>query len=461
MATIKDVKAIEILDSRGNPTLACDLTLDDGSVGTGYVPSGASTGKYEALELRDGDNNRYEGKGVEKAIANINETIKTAVIGQEASDIAAVDKKMIELDGTENKSRLGANAILAVSLALIKAVAISEKKELYELISEKLGVSQDKYILPTPLLNILNGGKHAIGSTDFQEFMIVPVKFDTFRRAMQAGAEIYHALGKILDERSYQPLVGDEGGYAPALFSNEQAMELLMMAIKEAGYNAGEDVFVALDPAASRLYSEDIYQLHRENRSLTSQEMIEFYETWIEKFPIISIEDGLSENDWDTWRELTKRVGDKVELIGDDLYATNRKLLQKGIEHYSSTGILIKLNQIGTVTETLETIKMAHDAGFKVVISHRSGETEDSFIADLAVGSGCGALKSGAPARSERNAKYNRILKIESKLGDKASYAKWDINEAPSDISDGAPVEPPSPLAPPTAPSAPISEDGI
>jgi enolase len=461
MATIKDVKAIEILDSRGNPTLACDLTLDDGSVGTGYVPSGASTGKYEALELRDGDNNRYEGKGVEKAIANVNETIKTALVGQEGSDIAAVDKKMIELDGTENKSRLGANAILAVSLALTKAVAVSEKKELYQLIAEKLGAPQEKIILPTPMLNILNGGKHAIGSTDFQEFMIVPAKFDTFGRAMQAGAEIYHALGKILDERSYQPLVGDEGGYAPALFSNEQAMELLMMAIKEAGYNAGEDVFIALDPAASRLYSEDIYQLHRENRSLTSQEMIEFYETWIEKFPIISIEDGLSENDWDTWRELTKRVGDKVELIGDDLYATNRKLLQKGIEHYSSTGILIKLNQIGTVTETLETIKMAHDAGFKVVISHRSGETEDSFIADLAIGSGCGALKSGAPARSERNAKYNRILKIERELGDKATYAKWDINEAPSDISGVAPAQPPAPQAPPTAPSAPISEDGI
>ena len=313
MATIKDLKAIEILDSRGNPTLACDVTLDDGSTATGYVPSGASTGKYEALELRDADNNRYEGKGVEKAIANVNETIKTALIGQEASDISAVDKKMIELDGTENKSRLGANAILAVSMALTKSVAISEKKELYQLIAEKLGVSQEKIILPTPMLNILNGGKHAIGSTDFQEFMIVPAKFDTFKRAIQAGAEISHALGGILDERSYQPLVGDEGGYAPALFSNEQAMELLMMAIKEAGYNAGEDVFIALDPAASRLYSEDIYQLHRENRSLTSQEMIEFYETWIEKFPIISIEDGLAENDWDTWRELTKRVGDKVE----------------------------------------------------------------------------------------------------------------------------------------------------
>jgi enolase len=458
MATIKDIKAIEILDSRGNPTLACDVTLDDGTIGTGYVPSGASTGTYEALELRDGDNNRYEGKGVQKAVANVNETIKSSVVNLDASDLASVDKKMIELDGTENKSRLGANSILSVSLGVTKAAAASEKKELYQFLAEKLGAPQDKYILPTPMLNILNGGKHAIGSTDFQEFMIVPAKFDTFARAIQAGAEIYHALGKILDERSYQPLVGDEGGYAPALFSNEQAMELLMMAIKEAGYNAGEDVFIALDPAASRFFSEDIYQLHRENRSLTSSEMIEFYETWVEKFPIISIEDGLSENDWDSWRELTKRIGDKVELIGDDLYATNRKLLQRGIEHYSSTGILIKLNQIGTVTETLETIKMAHDAGFKVVISHRSGETEDSFIADLAIGSGCGALKSGAPARSERNAKYNRILKVENELKGGTTFAGWETADG-MDASNAQPTQPVQ--QPQQQANAPIPEDGI
>lgn len=427
MAKIKDVIAREILDSRGNPTVACRITLDDGSSATGYVPSGASTGQYEALELRDGDDDRYEGKGVLKAVSNVNDIIKPALLALDSVDLVTVDRKMIEVDGTPNKSKLGANAMLSVSLGCAKVFARSQKLELYQYLAPLLGESVDDLSLPIPFLNILNGGKHAVGSTDFQEFMIVPVKFESFSRAIQAGAEIYHALGKILDERSYQPLVGDEGGFAPALFSNEQAMELLMMAIKEAGYHAGEDVFIALDPAASRLFSNDIYQLHRENRSLISTEMIEFYESWIEKFPIISIEDALDESDWDSWAELTKRIGDKIELIGDDLYATNKELLKKGIEHNSSTGILIKPNQIGTLTETFETIEMAKQAGFKVIISHRSGESEDSFIADLSVAANCGTIKAGAPARSERTAKYNRLLEIESTLGDKAKYAEWDL----------------------------------
>ncbi len=426
MAKIKEVKAYEVLDSRANPTVATRVVLDDGSTDTGYVASGASTGKYEALELRDGDNKRYGGKGVTKAIQNVNETISQAVIGLDANDQQALDEKMIQLDGTENKSKLGANAILSVSLGAAKASAWSNKLELYDYLAQLMGEKTDKFKIPIPFLNILNGGKHAVGSTDFQEFMIVPVKFESFSKAIQAGAEIYHSLGEILKERSYQPLVGDEGGFAPALFSNEQAMELLMMAIKEAGYHAGEEVFIALDPAASAFYSEDIYQLHRENRSLTTDEMVAFYETWVEKFPIISIEDGLAEEDWTGWGELTKRLAGRVQTIGDDLYATDKKLLQKGIDHKSSTGILIKPNQIGTLTETVETIRIAKKAGMKSIISHRSGETSDSFIADLAVACGCGVLKSGAPARSDRSAKYNRLLEIESRFSDKCEFAKWE-----------------------------------
>jgi len=426
MAKIKEVKAYEVLDSRANPTLATRVVLEDGSADTGYVPSGASTGKYEALELRDGDEERYGGKGVTKAIQNVNEAISQAVIGMDSNDQQAIDEKMIQLDGTENKSKLGANAILSVSLGVAKASAWSNKLELFDYLAQLMGEKKDKFSIPIPFLNILNGGKHAIGSTDFQEFMIVPIKFENFSKAIQAGTEIYHSLGEILKERSYQPLVGDEGGYAPALFSNEQAMELLMMAIKEAGYSAGEEVFIALDPAATNFYAEDIYQLHRENRSLTTDEMVSFYETWIEKFPIISIEDGLAEEDWTGWSELTKRLSGKVQTIGDDLYATNKKLLQKGIEHKSTTGILIKLNQIGTLTETVETIRMAKKAGMKTIISHRSGETGDAFISDLSVACNCGLLKAGAPARSDRGTKYNRLLEIESRFGSKTTFAKWD-----------------------------------
>ncbi|MCL5410436.1 MAG: phosphopyruvate hydratase, partial [Patescibacteria group bacterium] len=310
MAVIKNVFAREVLDSRGNPTVACEVELDTGVHSLGFVPSGASTGANEALELRDGDLNRYNGKGVLKAVANVNTTIKEAIVGMDALDLFSVDKRMIELDNTPNKSNLGANSILSVSLAVAKAASKSSKLPLYQYLGQLLGKKNDSYTIPIPFMNILNGGKHAVGSTDFQEFMIVPVKFKSFKEALRVGAEIYHSLARILEERNYQPLVGDEGGYAPSLFSNEQAMELLMMAIKDANYTAGENVFVAIDPAASRLFTEDFYQLHRENLSLTTQQMIDFYANWIEKYPIISIEDGLSETDWNGWRDLTQRIGD-------------------------------------------------------------------------------------------------------------------------------------------------------
>jgi len=428
MSTIKDIFAREILDSRGNPTIACTVLLEDGSSATGFTPSGASKGKDEASELRDGDQERYNGKGVLKAVEIVNTVIKNDLRGMNALDLQAIDKRMIELDGTENKSKLGANSILAVSLATAKASSVSQKIPLYIYLANLMGKKTDQITMPIPFFNILNGGKHAIGSTDFQEYMIVPIKFSSFSEAIRAGAEIFHALGKILDERNYQPLVGDEGGFAPSLFSNEQAMELLMMAIKEANYTAGEDVFIALDPAASRFYEDDFYQLHRENKSLTTQQMIDFYENWIEKYPIISIEDPLSQNDWDGWRDLTSRIGDKIEIIGDDIYATNKNILNKGIELKASTGILIKPNQIGTLTETLETIKVAEAAGFKVIVSHRSGETEDSFIADLSIATGCGTIKAGAPCRSERTAKYNRLLEIEASH-ENPILAAWDTTD--------------------------------
>lgn len=429
MATIKNVFAREVLDSRGNPTIACEVELDTGVHSLGFVPSGASTGTNEALELRDGDLNRYDGKGVLKAVSNVNTAIKEAIVGMDALDLASVDKRMIELDNTPNKSNLGANSILSVSLAVAKAASKNMKMPLFKYLGQMMGKKSDSYTIPIPFMNILNGGKHAVGSTDFQEFMIVPVKFSNVREAIRVGSEIYHSLAKILIERNYQPLVGDEGGYAPSLFSNEQAMELLMMAIKEANYVAGENVFIAIDPAASRFFSEDIYQLHRENLALTTGQMIDFYTEWIEKYPIISIEDGLSASDWNGFRDLTQRIGHKIELIGDDIFATNKDLLQKGVQYKSATGILIKPNQIGTLSETLETIKIAEKAGFKIMISHRSGETEDDFISDLAIACGCGAIKAGAPCRSERTAKYNRLIEIEEKLGDKAKFATWDTTD--------------------------------
>lgn len=426
MARIKKVSAIEILDSRGNPTVAAEVVLDDDTRGIGYGPSGASTGEYEAVEIHDGDPERYAGKGVTKAVGFVNKEINELLTGLEADNLEVIDRKMIELDGTPNKSRLGGNSILAVSLASAYAICKSHNLHLYEYLSKISGLPEsNEYHLPIPMMNILNGGKHAVGSTDFQEFMIVPIKFPSFKEALRAGTEVFYALHKILEDRSYQPLVGDEGGFAPSLFSNEQAIELLTMAIREAHYKLGEDIFLALDPAASEFYYEDVYQLHRENRSFTTLELIDFYEVWAQKYPIISIEDPLAENDWDGFREITARLRDKVEIIGDDLYATNKDRLKKGIEHKASTGILIKPNQIGTLTETMETIKMAKDAGMSYIISHRSGETEDTFIADLALATGSGKIKSGAPCRSERTTKYNRLLVIEERLGPKAKYAPW------------------------------------
>lgn len=436
MALIKDLFAREVLDSRGNPTVACEVLLSDNTYAMGYVPSGASTGSAEGLELRDGDPKRYGGKGVLKACANVNGVIKENLIGMDSDRLDLIDQKMIQLDSTQNKSRLGANATLSVSLALAKASSKNQKIPLYQYLANLMGKKLDRITLPVPFLNILNGGKHAIGSTDFQEFMIVPVKFPTFAESIRAGTEIFHALGKILEERNYQPLVGDEGGYAPALFSNEQAMELLMMAIAEADYTAGKDVFIALDPAASRFFKDGFYELHRENVSLTTDQMIDFYHKWCEKYPVISIEDPLDQSDWDGWRDLTQRLGSKIETIGDDIYATNKNLLKKGIDQKASTGILIKPNQIGTLTETLETIKLAEDSGFKVIISHRSGETEDNFIADLAVAAGCGAIKSGAPCRSERTSKYNRLAEIEVRTKNISNLAEWDTvgNEGTSQL---------------------------
>ncbi len=427
MSTIKAIHAREILDSRGNPTVSCEMLLDDQTYAFGFVPSGASTGEAEALELRDGDKKRFNGMGVLKAVENVNTQIADAILGMDIRDLGAIDRKMLEIDGTPNKSKLGANAILSVSLAAAKAGAKNANVPLYQQLANIMGKRTDTLTMPLPFCNILNGGKHAVGSTDFQEFMIVPVKFPTFADAIRAAAEVYHALGKILEERNYQPLVGDEGGFAPSLFSNEQAMELLMMAIAEADYHAGEDIFIALDPAASRIYSSDqFYELHRENKSFTTDQMIDFYSTWAEKYPIISIEDPLDQHDWDGWRDMTQRVGNRIELIGDDIYATNKELLKRGIEGKASTGILIKPNQIGTVTEMLETMKLAEDNGFKVIVSHRSGETEDTFIADLAVAAGCGAIKSGATGRSERTAKYNRLTEIEEKNQGTAKLAAWD-----------------------------------
>jgi enolase len=429
MSKIKEVRAIEILDSRGNPTVSAEVELEDGSIGIGYVPSGASTGEYEAHEIHDNDEGRYDGKGVLKAVENVNTKIREAIVGMESDDLRIIDQKMIELDGSKNKSNLGGNSILSVSLAAAKAAAESFKVPLFEYLSKISGIttSSGDYVLPIPMMNILNGGKHAVGSTDFQEFMIVPVNFETFKEALRAGTEVFHSLHKILEERSYQPLVGDEGGYAPSLFSNEQAIELLTMAIKESGRRVGDEVAIALDPAASEFFYQDIYQLHRENRTFTTNELIDFYDTWTQKYPIISIEDPLSQDDWAGYQEITSRLKDRCQIIGDDIYATNIARLKKGIEQHSTTGILIKPNQIGTLTETIEAIKMAKEAGFSYIISHRSGETEDSFIADLSVAVGSGKIKTGAPCRGERTVKYNRLLEIESKLGARGKLAKWGI----------------------------------
>ena len=418
MSTIESIKAREILDSRGNPTLEVEVRLFDGITGRAGVPSGASTGKYEAVELRDGDSSRFNGRGVLKAVANVNEDIARAIIGMLATDQAAIDHKLKELDGTANKSRLGANAILGTSLAVAHAAANFLGMPLYRYLGEVATRT-----LPVPMMNILNGGKHAANSTDFQEFMVVPAGADSFSHALQMGTEVYHSLKGVLKDRGLDTHVGDEGGFAPILSSNKQAIEVVLSAIEKAGYKPGKDCFIALDPAASEFYEDGQYVLSREGTSLNTAEMIDYYVKLSSSYPIISIEDGLAEDDWDRWQLLMQKLGSKVQLVGDDLYATNIDRLSQGIRLKASNSILIKPNQIGTLTETLAAIKMAQQARWTAIISHRSGETEDTTIADLAVGLNTGLIKAGAPCRSERTAKYNRLLRIEEELGESASFA--------------------------------------
>ncbi len=415
---IKAIKAREILDSRGNPTIEVTAILSDGASGTAAVPSGASTGKYEALELRDGDKRRYNGLGVLKAVNNVNTLIAPALIGMPAVEYTAIDQKLLALDGTDNKSKLGANAILGVSMATVRAMANSKAIPLYRFLGKSA-----KHILPVPMMNILNGGKHASDSTDFQEFMILPTGASSFKEAIRMGAEIYHALKKAIKNRGLNTNVGDEGGFAPSVASNKEAMELILEAIDRAGYKAGDDCSIALDTAASSFYQDGKYVLAREGTSLSSNQMIDYYVNWAYNYPIVSIEDGLEEDDWASWSALTDRLGKKVQLVGDDLYTTNVKRLEQGIAQKASNSILIKLNQIGSLTETLAAITMARQAGWTTIISHRSGETEDSFIADLAVAVDAGFIKTGAPCRSERVVKYNRLLMIEEELGANARYA--------------------------------------
>lgn len=421
ITTIEDIAAREILDSRGNPTIEVEVLLMGGEKGVAAVPSGASTGVHEAVELRDGDKKRYGGKGVLKAVRNVNETIRDAVIELDATDQVTVDEVMIELDGTPNKGALGANAILGVSLAVAKAAANALQQPLYRYLG---GVSART--LPVPMMNILNGGKHADNSTDMQEYMILPVGAPTFHEALRMGSEVYQSLKKVLHGKKLNTNVGDEGGFAPSLSSNREALEVIVAAIESAGYKPGVDIFLGMDPAASEFYDNGKYVLAREGRTLTSSEMIDLYEQWIKEYPIISIEDGLAEDDWDGWSLLRQRLGNRIQLVGDDLFVTNTARLKRGIEEHSANSILIKLNQIGTLTETLAAIEMAKRASFTSVVSHRSGETEDTTIADLVVATNAGQIKTGAPARSERVAKYNRLLVIEDELGEKtARYAGW------------------------------------
>jgi enolase len=417
MGSIKSVRAREILDSRGNPTVEAEAVLADGTVGIAAVPSGASTGKHEAVELRDGDKSRYGGLGVLKAVEHVNTEIVSAIAGMSALEQAAIDQRLIELDGTANKARLGANAILATSLAVARAAANFNRVPLYRYLAETRAEQ-----LPVPMLNILNGGKHASSSVDFQEFMIVPVGAANFHRAMQMSSEVYHSLRKVLGDKGLSTNVGDEGGFAPRLPANKDALELILAAIDRAGYKAGRDLFIALDPAASTFYQDGKYILSQEGVTFGSTEMIDYYAKLVSDYPVISIEDGLAEDDWANWSLLTARLGKKIQTVGDDLYATNMKRLEKGITQKASNSILIKLNQIGTLSETLAVIKRAQQAGWTTIISHRSGETEDTTIADLAVATNSKFIKSGAPCRSERLAKYNRLLRIEEELGRAAQY---------------------------------------
>ena len=414
---IEDVIGREILDSRGNPTVEVDVFLDDGAVGTALVPSGASTGAHEAVELRDGDAARYGGKGVLNAVRHVNETIRPELLGIDASDQVSLDRLLISLDGTENKSKLGANALLGVSLAVAHAAAESVGLPLYRYLGGTAART-----LPVPLVNILNGGKHAIDSTDFQEFMIAPLGAPTFREGLRWAVETFHALGTLLHEEGFATTVGDEGGYAPSLGSNEDAIGAVLTAIERAGYTPGEQIAIALDPATTELFGDGRYTLAREGRALNGSELIDFWADWVDRYPIVSIEDGLAEDDWEGWTALTERLGERIQLVGDDLLVTNTKRLERAIRERAANSILVKLNQIGTLTETVEAVEMAHRAGWTAIISHRSGETEDTTIADLAVALNSGQIKTGSMSRSERIAKYNRLLRIEEELGDAAEY---------------------------------------
>ena len=423
MSAITSIHAREILDSRGNPTLEAEVVLESGSAGRAAVPSGASTGEHEAVELRDGERDRYGGKGVTTAVGNVVEEIAPALLGMDALDQVEVDRAMIALDGTATKSKLGANAILGVSMATARAAAAETGLPLYRYLGGPYAT-----LLPVPLMNILNGGAHAANNVDLQEFMVAPVGFETFTEALRAGVEIFHALKKVLAGRKMSTSVGDEGGFAPDLGSNEEALEVILEAIGKAGYRAGDDVVLALDAAASELHRDGEYVFHKStNVKLSSSEMVGFWTRWIDAYPIVSIEDGLDENDWDGWKELTAAAGDRVQLVGDDLFVTNTSHLLRGIEEGAANAILIKVNQIGTLTETLEAIELARRNGFRTIISHRSGETEDTTIADLAVATGCGQIKTGAPSRSDRVAKYNQLLRIEEQLGADATYPGREV----------------------------------
>jgi len=421
MAQIANIKAREVLDSRGNPTVEADVILESGVIGSACAPSGASTGSREALELRDGDKSRYLGKGVQKAVAAINGAIREALVGMDVTDQRALDDTMLALDGTENKSNLGANAILAVSLAAAKAAATEKGIPLYAHIAEINGTA-GQFSMPVPMMNILNGGEHADNNVDIQEFMVQPVSFDNFGDALRCGAEIFHALKSVLKARGLNTAVGDEGGFAPNLGSNEEALVVIKEAIDKTGYKLGTDVTLALDCASSEFYKDGKYDLAGEGKVFDAEGFGDYLAQLCENYPIVSIEDGMDESDWDGWASLTRKIGDKVQLVGDDLFVTNTKILKEGIDKSIGNSILIKFNQIGSLSETLDAIKMAKDAGYTVVISHRSGETEDTTIADLAVGTAAGQIKTGSLCRSDRVAKYNRLLRIAEELGDKAVY---------------------------------------
>ncbi len=420
--SIKTLTAQEILDSRGNPTVEVEVLLEDGSHGRAAVPSGASTGVHEALELRDGDPSRFLGKGVTQAVGNVNDLIANELKGWDATDQEGIDASLCQLDGTSNKANLGANAILGVSLAVAKAAARSQGQPLYRYLG-----GGDATTMPVPMMNIVNGGVHGGWQTDFQEFMVMPVGAGSFREALRWGVEIYHTLKKVLKEKGYNTNVGDEGGFAPAFKNgNQEAIEVILEAVQQAGYSAGDQIMIALDPATSELYEDGQYHLRTEGRSLSSEEMIKLWEQWVKRYPIISLEDGLAQDDWEGWSALREAMGDQVQLVGDDLLVTNGERLKKGIERKAANSILIKLNQIGTLSETIATVEMARQADWTTVISHRSGETEDTTIADLAVALNAGQIKTGAPARSDRVAKYNQLLRIETELGERALYPGGD-----------------------------------